>query len=461
MNLLEGAMNALENCLAVKPGTRVTIAHTPLSTCCQSLDSAESILWWYPIVCDFNLQESVGLQKAVKGLMEQRCNIESALLEACVKIGATVKFVGIDTTEYLNRDFNWIDLRKAKQIRDELMNNTDVLIDLTLFGLDELPPTKRPYWCLRDEILAKNKQIRGADLHLVSESSFAEGGAMRAKYREIAEKVTVFAKLIKEARTIRILAGHGKEFDTDVTIERIDREKVYEATGMLQGIKTSQSNNIDLSIDKSVKKGEGFRRWHFLPSGAVFLALESNYRLEQAEKNSSGAGAPRRGIPSAGVKRHSRITFDGPSFGFGSFSKYPLVVEIGSDGRIDSDSYSLSSEAPYFQLVKKMFKEYPEAREIGELFIGLNPHLNASKPDPMEFEVAEGNISLALGRNDHMGGTIFPTNPSRSLHVHASISEATMHVDRLCVIKDGKLTDDFRKKVENWVHDRQRRKKDV
>jgi hypothetical protein len=362
--------------------------------------------------------------------MEQRQNIEAAFVEACASIGATVKFVGIDTAECLKGDFKWKDQEQAKQILDKLVNDTDVLIDLTLFGLDELPSTKAPHQCLRKEVLAKNKEIRGADLHMVSESSFVKGGSMCADYQKLEKKVRSLAKRIKNASRICISVENGGSIDTDIVIEGIDPKKVFMATGMLQ------ERKINPSIDQS----DEFRNWHFLPSGAVFLALESSYRLALAAREQTGAERRRQDSASVGIQHPGRITFNGPTFGFGSFKKYPLVVEIGKDGRIESE-FSLSEEAPYFSLVKRMFEEYEEAREIGELFIGLNPRAAVSKRDPMEFQVAEGNVSLAIGRNDHMRGSISPSHPSRSLHIHASIPGATVCVDNEDIIKKGVLQD--------------------
>jgi hypothetical protein len=288
------------------------------------------------------------------------------------------------------------------------------------------------YHCLRKEILVRNKEIRGADLHSISESSFTEEGAMCVDYDKLERRVLALAKLIKARSTIRIFSGKEKpEYDTNVDILVEDPKQVFKATGMLPGKELFKSHS---SKNESDKREESERRWHFLPSGAVFLALESTQsRMEHAEKV-------------GGILRSAHVTFNGPCFGFGSFKKYPLVVDIGNDGKIDTGrclSNLEAKQAPYYLLVKNMFDLNAEARQISELFIGLNPSKKVSAIDPMEFQVAGGNVSLALGRNDHMSGPYKPSNPDKGLHIHASVQEATLLVDDLYVIRKGLITEEF------------------
>jgi len=376
---MKGARVTLEQCLGVKERERVTIVETPLFSCHDSLVRANRILWWYRYIG----RDSKKLEKTSSELIRGRQNIVIALKAICEENGCPVEFYGIDTCKLLDTDFKWTSKKAAEKTLSDL-SNTDVLIDLTLFGLDELPPAKktRRYASLRQEILSAGR-ARGADLHIVSDRSFTTG-AMCADYEKIAGEVRRLEETIKNSRTLDILAGK----ETDLRVQ-INPERVFSGTGIIH------------------KVGE----YHFLPSGIVGVCLE------------------RGGLT-------GRIVLKGPSYAIGTFSEFPMTIEIDTKGKITN--WNLSEDAPYYELVENMFS-FKEAKYFGELIIGLNPRGDINSIDPMEFYVARGGVSLALGRNDHIGGDIEASSEG-SLHVHASVPGATIELDdREIVLEHGKL----------------------
>lgn len=372
---LNGARRVLLQCIAVRETERVTIIETPLQSSGNSFLRANRILWWYRFCGRTSDQLSIIATRLIK----QRENIALALKRVCEEIGCSLEFYGIDTCKLLNTDFKWVsDAAAHKVIRD--LADSDVLIDLTLFGLDELPARRyRNFTNLRQELLSSGK-IRGADIHIVSDRSFSNG-AMCANYEEIEKDAAKLEGMIKNSRTLDIITGKG----TDLRIQ-IDPKRVFKGTGMIH------------------KTGE----YHFLPSGIVSICLEQ------------GAAS-------------GRLVLDGPAYAFGDFSAFPLALELDSDGRISK--IDVSETAPFYDFVMKMF-DFREARYVGELVLGLNPKGDIHSVEPMEFYVARGGVSLALGRNDHIGGSI-----PGSLHVHAAVQEPTIELDdRQLIVEKGRIT---------------------
>jgi leucyl aminopeptidase (aminopeptidase T) len=321
---------------------------------------------------------------AVK-LIKRRENIATALKTACLEIGCSVGFYSIDTSKMLDANFKWASREIAQRVLRDL-SGTDVLIDLTLFGLDEIPAPGlsrlRSFTNLRQELLQGGK-LRGADMHIVSDKSFA-GGAMCANYENLEKEVINLEGIVKSSRTLDIMAENG----TDLRI-KIDPKQVFKGTG------------------KICAAGE----YHFLPSGIVGICL-------------------RKGVVSG------KLVLNGPSYAIGTFSEFPMSLEIGPQGKIvDVD---LSEKAPYYDLVMNMFK-MEEAKYPGELVLGLNPKGDPQSIQSMEFYVARGSVSIALGRNDHIGGDIEPTSEG-SVHVHASIPGSTVELDdRRIIVEKGQL----------------------
>jgi leucyl aminopeptidase (aminopeptidase T) len=318
-------------------------------------------------------------------LVKRRDKIATALKTVCLEKGCGVSFYSIDTSTMLNADFKWESKEIAQRVLRDL-SNADVLIDLTLFGLDEIPAPGmsrlHTFTSLRQELLQGGK-LRGADMHIVSDKSFA-GGAMCADYQTLAKEVATLEGIVKMSRTLDIVTNKG----TDLRIA-IDPKQVFKGTGQI------------------CAAGE----YHFLPSGIVSICLK-------------------KGAVSG------KLVLDGPCYAVGTFSQFPLTLEIGSNGRIaDVD---LSEQAPYYDLVMNMFK-MEEAHYPGELVFGLNPKGDPHSIQPMEFYVARGTVSIALGRNDHIGGDIEPTSAG-SVHVHASITDATVENDhKQIIVEKGQL----------------------
>lgn len=368
----------LTQCLGVKENEKVMIVETPLTKCYNSLVRANRILWWYRY-CG---RDSKELEDTIVKLIKRRQKIGDALRIACHEIGCSVTFYAIDICKVLDTDFRWLSKQTAQKVFRDLLD-ADVLIDLSLFGLDELPPIGlskfRSFANLRQELLSTGK-LRGADMHIVSDQSFVNG-AMCANYDKLAKEVCQLENIIKKSRTLDII---NDEKGIDVRI-KIRPEKVFKGTG------------------KILKPGE----YHFLPSGVVGVCLTKG--------SSTG-----------------RLFLDGPAYAFGDLSDFPITLETDNNGRI-VDIY-LSENAPYYSLVMNMFK-MDEAHYLGELIIGLNPNGDINSVQPMEFYVARGSVSLALGKNDHIGGDI-----SGIVHVHVCIPEATIELDdRRIILEKGKL----------------------
>jgi len=379
---LHGAKVALTQCLGIKETEKVVIVETPLPSCHNSLVRANRILWWYRY-CG---RDSVELEKTAVALIKRREKIGTALKMVCEEIGCSVAFYGIDTCRMLDADFKWVSSDMAQRVFRDLVS-ADVLIDLTLFGLDELPPVGlskfRSFTNLKQELLASGK-MRGADMHIVSDKSFASG-AMCADYENLASEVCKLESIIKNSRTLDIITEKG----TDLRIQ-INPKRVFKGTGKIR------------------EAGE----YHFLPSGIVGICLEKG-----------------------GVS--GKLVLDGPSYAFGTFSEFPMRIQLDTNGKIvDVD---LSDNAPYYDLVINMFK-MDEANYLGELVLGLNPKGDVLSVQPMEFYVARGGVSLALGRNDHIGGEITASSEG-SAHVHVSIPESTIELDdRRVIVEKGTVT---------------------
>ena len=374
---MKGANIALTKCLGVKSTEKVMIVQSLASAAPEELVHANRILWWYRH-CGRNSAE---LKATVVKTIKRRENMATALKTVCLEMGCRVGFFSIDTSKMLDADFKWKSKEIAQMVLKDL-SDTDVLIDLTLFGLDEMPPPSlsrlRSFASLRQELI-QGGRLRGADMHIVSDKSFA-GGAMCANYDKLGKEVSALETLVKSSRNLDIVAENG----TNLRIA-IDPKQVFKGTGQICAA----------------------GQYHFLPSGIVGICLN-------------------KGVVSG------TLVLNGPSYAVGSFSKFPLRLEIGSHGRIVDKS--LSDKAPYYDLIMNMFK-MEEANYPGELVVGLNDHGDPQSIQPMEFYVARGMVSIALGRNDHIGGNNEPTSAG-SVHVHASIPGATIELDDRQIIVD-------------------------
>jgi hypothetical protein len=382
---IAGAESILARSLNVQPEERVLLVKSPEDTTVNDLMAASSILWWCKPVhsTGFNCESSF------KQLIQDRLDIENALRKAAEIQGCAISSRTIDTSTLLDEHFNW----RSKDIAKGLLNTMkdfDVIIDLTLFGLDQLPPTKKsrePRFSFQDEI-RKHSDARGVDMHLVSRSSFSSGGCMNFDLSSIAKELIVFKELIMKSSFLTV-----KSDETNLKLSLL-REKTDIGSGIIRKPKY----------------------WHFLPSGVVFVPVKI-----------------------AGT--FGTVRLDGPTYGLGSLKDYPLRLKV-SPATHQIERFELSDNAPSYirTFVEEMFK-IEECRHIGELVIGFNTMSDKESLEPMEFYVARGNVTIALGRNDHIGGEIYPHDPAKpSIHVHASISNPTVVLDNgREIVKDGSI----------------------
>jgi len=383
---LRGARNVLKDCLAIRPGERILVVVPAYDTNTETIVSAGSSVWWTGAVCS---SEGPGCDSALNQTLVDRIDLQLALMAAATELGSVVTPFAIDTTSVLDATFNWRDGKKAAHLL-KFLKDWNVIIDMTLFGLDEMPATRksRKITNLREEVL-DGSQVRGADMHVISRRSFVDGAAC-ADYRSLEKEITAFKNKFEGVEYLTI-KGSG----TDLRLN-LDKGSASCGTGLVH------------------KPGE----WHFLPSGVIFMRVKK-------------AG------------NFGRIRLDGPMYGVGSLKDYPLSLELlprsGIVGR-----YTLSDTTPRYiqKLINDMFN-IPESRCIGELVIGFNPNGSIDSVAPMEFYVARGGVSIAFGRNDQIGGEIRPTSElSPSIHAHALLRNSTVILDNgTVVIKDGKLLD--------------------
>jgi hypothetical protein len=382
---LDGARVTLSKCLNVSPDEKILIVKSPFDISITDVMTASSILWWCRPLHSLNIDCQAPLRK----LMIDRVDIENALKVAAEEMGCTVFFRTINTSTMLDANFNWKSIKLAKKLL-KTMTEADVIIDLTLFGLDQLPPTKKsrePRFSFRDEI-RKASDCRGADMHLVSRSSFVKGGAMCFDHSQILNELKLFKEKIRTSPFLT-LKGRGTNL------------KLY-----------IHNNKVDYGSGLIHKPKE----WHFLPSGVVFVPV----------KISGTFGT---------------LTLDGPMYGMGSLKKYPLRLRVDPMSH-KIENFKIADNAPPHvkTLLHEMFN-IDEFRHIGEVVIGFNPLGSKDSVEPMEFYVARGSVTIALGRNDHIGGEIYPADPSRpSIHVHATISNPTLTLsDGEKLVCEGKI----------------------
>jgi len=383
---LEGAKNVLYECLNAQPDEKVLIVRSPPSISIPGLMTASSILWWCRVADSLNLN----CERALSNLMRDRLIIEDALRKAAEERGCVTFLKTIDTSKLLDEHFFWKNKNSAKKLLST-MGLADVIIDLTLFGLDQLPPSKRsrdPLFSLRDEA-RKHSEARGVDLHLASRSSFTKGGAMCFNLGSIIKELKLFKEIIQKSPYLTL-----KSDGTDLRLN-IHEDKVDSGTGIIH-------------------KPKG---WHFLPSGVIF--------------------APVRVVGTWGS-----VTLDGPIYGLGSISDYPLQLKIPpGTGRIEEDlQFADNTPTHIKELITEMFK-IRECGHIAEVVIGFNSCARKNSVEPMEFYVARGNVTIALGRNDHIGGEISPTDPTKpSVHIHASVSNPTLTLSNGTeIVRRGKI----------------------
>lgn len=382
---LPGARNVLKNCLAVKPNERVLLVTAPYNIDPSTIVSASSVTWWAKTLCS---SESPSCKEALEQMMKEVLDMQLALSSAAEELGATATPFTLDTRTLLGNNFMWKDKSKASKLLS-FLREWDVIVDMTLFGLDEIPTTKksRKLTNLREEIL-QGSRVRGVDIHAPARLSFVDG-AMCADYVPLAPQVRAFADRLRKVDSLKI-TGKG----TDLTLN-IDRCSVSIGTGLIH---------------------EPESRWHFLPSGVVFAVVKK-------------------------TGNYGTITLDGPMYGVPSLKGHPLTLEIVPGvGAVGRRHLSEGAPAIVCQLVEDMFS-IKECNFIGEIVFGLNPKGNIDSAEPMEFYTAQGGVTIAFGRNDHIGGDIIRSSSSSfSVHTHASIRDATVTLengDKL--IKDGRI----------------------
>lgn len=383
---IKGANNLLGKCLNVRSGEKILVVLPPYAATSDMLVSAGS-LWWAATICS---SEGPGCQHALDQLIKDRLDVQHALSAAAEDFGAVVTPFSINAMAKLNSKFVWKNTDEAKKLV-KFLKQWDVIIDLTLRGLDEMPPTKKSrdgYNNLREEIL-DGSEVRGTDIHVASRTSFVDG-AMCADYSSLSQEIEQFKAELEKTDFLTIKDAKGTNLRLD-----IERTSVSSGTGLIH------------------KPGE----WHFLPSGVVFATIKT------------GGG------------NIGKVVLDGPMYGVGSLEGYPLSLEL-TPGTGTIDKIHRSENTPTFvqNLLEKMFS-IPESRYIGEVVIGFNPKGNPKSSDPMEFYVAKGSVTIAIGRNDHMGGNVRPTTPlSPSLHAHALIKNPTVVLqNNMIVLEKGKF----------------------
>jgi leucyl aminopeptidase (aminopeptidase T) len=98
-------------------------------------------------------------------------------------------------------------------------------------------------------------------------------------------------------------------------------------------------------------------------------------------------------------------------------------------GRLDQYAFQSGSE----EFLRKYPKLGPGKERPGILSVGLNPRTSAI---PLLFDQERGKITIAIGRNSHVGGT------TRTPHFSAyqSLGDATLEVDGKTVVDAGELT---------------------
>lgn len=368
---LNGATATLCKSLNAQPDEKILIAKSPFDISVDDIMAVSSILWWCKPLHSISLDCEASLRK----LMKDRSDIENALKVSAEEKGCTVFSRTIDTSTMLDANFNWKSIGLAKKLL-KTMREADVIIDLTLFGLDQLPPTKKsrePRFSFRDEI-RKKSAARGADMHLVSRSSFVKDGAMCFDHSQVLRELKLIREKMRASPFLTV-----KSNGTNLKLY-IHEEKVDLGTGLIYKPK----------------------EWHFLPSGVVF--------------------APVQAIGTFGT-----ATLDGPIYGIGSLKGCPLRLRV-DPGTHKISHFELADTSPSHvkTLINEMFG-MEECRHISEVVIGFNPQGDRDSIEPMEFYVARGSVTIALGRNDHIGGKIYPTDPSKpSIHIHAAISKPTL-----------------------------------
>ena len=279
--------------------------------------------------------------------------------------------------------------KKTLATISKLAKECSVLLDCTLLGIDNyiVRTSTLHTGLLRKEIAFS--RTRGADLHNLDLESLAEG-SMRENYVEMAKRIDEEASLLESVKTISIVTPQ-----TNLTLPIQKGAQMVLAKGLI------------------TRDGD----WHFLPAGIISLCINH-------------------------VQVRGKIQLAGSAWGIDDLTHSPVILEADNDGVL-----SVSKSTKHFQnSALKQLLETPEGRYIGEVTFGFNKSALRNSNSPYEFYVADGNVTVALGANDHLGGQ----NPRlkervrrvSNVHSHMLIHDATVYVDsgqgKTKLLQDGK-----------------------
>ncbi|PWR71549.1 M29 family metallopeptidase [Methanospirillum lacunae] len=271
------------------------------------------------------------------------------------------------------------------------LKTADIIIDLTLIGLDSyFIPNKFKIGTHNLKSIFYKSNLRGADLHNLTTDSLIDG-AMCENFKEMDTRIKQYYELIKGVKSVRITDNRQ---ETNLTLPIMHGDMPTMGTGII-----------------------GMKEWHFLPNGIISLCVDH----EQVEGS---------------------VVLNGPIWGGDSLNHDPVKLRV-CNGVVSINSGDNT-------LVNTILNQ-DGGKYFGEIVFGFNKRADKLNESPYEFYVADGSVSLAFGRNDHIGGNCGKNcgighqynNNHQVIHSHAAVKVDNIVLDmqddrKLELMKDGK-----------------------
>jgi aminopeptidase len=294
---------------------------------------------------------------------------ERSLLARMVSEIAGEKFPGSNVQFYAYPSVGRHGSEPGEEV-EQKMKEADVAIAITSYSLSHTEA--------REDATKSGTRI--ASMPMFLSEMFYPGGPMAADFEKIHKECQKIAKLVDQAREVRVTSPGG----TDLR---------YSLEGR-RGL-----------IDDGIFTGKG--AFGNLPAGEVYTV--------PLEGTANGKLVVEKGW-CANLEEDMIFVF-----------KDGLVIEVVGGGKVGDEFREMLS-------CRKSEEPYLSRRNCAEQGIGMNP--NARRPDNvLEAEKIRETVHIAIGDSSHMGGRV-----TADLHQDFVIPKPTLKFDGKIIINDGIIT---------------------